>query len=313
MKSRFFCNVSAVAVALAGGYAGAAAAQPASEVQEVVVTGSFIRGTPEDAALPVDVIGAEELQKRGSPSTLDLIKTLPVSGPVLGDSNQFSTAAQGQVGAGTINLRGLGSLRTLVLVNGRRVVASAGAGSGGVDTNMIPASAVGRVEILKDGAAATYGSDAIAGVVNFITRRNFDGLEVAGDYRLVDGSNGDYKVSAVYGKTFDNASLLFSAGYEHRSELKTTDRDWSYLPYLDNPSGWSVLGQPPAFLPLGATGAPVAGVQRDANCAAVGGFVGFTGTTPACYFTYIPFDNLVEDEERYHVFAQADVDLSETT
>jgi len=255
-KSRAFCGASTLAAMIAFGISGQAMAQAsadkATDVGEVVVTGSFIRGTPEDAALPVDVIGSEELQRRGSPNTIELIKSLPVSGPVLGDSNQFSTAAQGQVGAGTINLRGLGSLRTLVLVNGRRVTASAGAGSGGVDTNLLPTSAIGRVEVLKDGAAATYGSDAIAGVVNFITRKNFNGLEVSGDYRLVDGSNGDYKVNAVYGKTFDNASVLFSAGYEHRSELKTTDRDWSYLPYLENPSGWSVLGQPPAFLPLGA-------------------------------------------------------------
>lgn len=314
-KGRFFCSASALAAIMACAASGQAMAQTSepAELQEVVVTGSFIRGTPEDAALPVDVIGTEELQRRGSPNTIDLIKSLPISGPVLGDTNQFSTTAQGQVGAGTVNLRGLGSLRTLVLVNGRRVAPSAGAGSGGVDTNLLPVSAVGRVEVLKDGAAATYGSDAIAGVVNFITRTNFNGLEVSGDYRLVDGSKGDYTVNAVYGKTFDNASLLFSGGYQRRSELKTTDRDWSYLPYLDNPSGWSVLGQPPSFLPLSAAGTPTAGVTRDPNCAAVGGFAGFSGTTAACYFTYIPFDNLVEDEHRYHLFAQANVDLSETT
>lgn len=250
-RGRFFCSTSAVAALFALGAAGHAQAQAQtgpSEVSEVVVTGSFIRGTPEDAALPVEVISQDELQRRGSPTTIDLIKSLPVSGPVLGDSNQFSTAAQGQVGAGTINLRGLGSLRTLVLVNGRRVVSSAGAGSGGVDTNMLPVSAIGRVEVLKDGAAATYGSDAIAGVVNFITRTNFDGVEVNADYRYVDGSNGDYNLSAVYGKVFDSASVLFSAGYQHRSRLKTTDRDWSYRPYLENPSGYSVLGQPPSFL-----------------------------------------------------------------
>ncbi|WP_293457189.1 TonB-dependent receptor [Phenylobacterium sp.] len=310
-KGRFFCSSSLLGALAAAGLAGSAYAQ--DTVQEVIVTGSFIRGTPEDAALPVEVIGSDELQRRGSPNTIELIKSLPVSGPVLGDSNQFSTAAQGQVGAGTINLRGLGSLRTLVLVNGRRVVSSAGAGSGGVDTNLLPVSAIGRVEVLKDGAAATYGSDAIAGVVNFITRTNFEGLEVSGDYRLVDGSKGDYNANAVYGVNFDNANILVSAGYQHRSELKTTDRDWSFTPYLTNPSGWSVLGQPPAFLPLSAAGSPTAGVTRDANCAAVGGYAGFTGNTAACYFSYIPFDNLIEDENRYHIFAQANVDLNDDT
>lgn len=175
MKRSYLRSASALATLLAAGFAGAAYAQDSTTVEEVVVTGSFIRGTPEDAALPVDVVSGEELSKRGSPTTLDLIKTLPISGPVLGDSNQFSTAAQGQVGAGTINLRGLGSLRTLVLLNGRRTTASPGAGSGGVDTNLLPSAAIGRVEVLKDGAAATYGSDAISGVVNFITRKNFEG------------------------------------------------------------------------------------------------------------------------------------------
>ncbi|WP_333586602.1 TonB-dependent receptor plug domain-containing protein, partial [Phenylobacterium sp.] len=250
--------------------AGGAAAQDATVVEEVVVTGSFIRGTPEDAALPVEVVSAEELSRRGSPTTIDLIKSLPVSGPVLGDSNQFSTTAQGQVGAGTINLRGIGSLRTLVLLNGRRTTASPGAGSGGVDTNLLPVAAVGRVEVLKDGAAATYGSDAIGGVVNFITRRNFSGLDMSADYRFVDGSDGDYTASLAYGWVGDRGNILLAAGYQHRSELRTTERDWANQPYLTNPSGYSVLGQPGSFLPRnGAT--PTAGVQRDANCVAVGG------------------------------------------
>lgn len=113
-KKELLCGISSAFFML--GLGGPALAQD-STVSEVVVTGSFIRGTPEDAALPVDVVSAEELEKRGSPTTIDLIKSLPVGGPVLGDTNQFSTSAQGQVGAGTVNLRGLGSLRTLVLLN----------------------------------------------------------------------------------------------------------------------------------------------------------------------------------------------------
>ena len=81
----------------------------ANTVEEVVVTGSFIQGTPKDTAIPVAVLNQEDLEKRGSPSILDIIKTLPISGPVLGDSNQFSTASQGRNGGGTINIRGLGA------------------------------------------------------------------------------------------------------------------------------------------------------------------------------------------------------------
>src|SRR4051812_29271796 len=151
----------ALTVALMSGATGAAYAQAQSaqgqknndnptQVEEVVVTGSFIKGTPEDAALPVEVIGAEELQKRGSPSTLELIKSLSISSGVLGDTNQFDSRAQGSEGSGSVNLRGLGSQRTLVLLNGRRMAINplAAAGAGIVDTNIIPAAAIGRLEVL---------------------------------------------------------------------------------------------------------------------------------------------------------------------
>ena len=134
----------------------------------IVVTGSFIRGTPEDAALPVDVFTADDLAEQGVDSPLEFIKELPSVGASLGDTNQFSTDAQGFQGVGSLNLRGLGPQRTLVLVNGKRTIQSPG--SGFVDTQLIPLFALERIEILKDGAAATYGSDAIAGVANFITR-----------------------------------------------------------------------------------------------------------------------------------------------
>ena len=155
LKSRYLCGGSVMAVALALG--GQAYAQQASTVEEVVVTGSFIRGTPEDAALPVDVIGADDLAKQGSPSTVELLKALPVSSGVLGDTNQFDPRAQGSEGSGSVNLRGLGAQRTLVLINGHRMAPNpfGQGGAGIVDTNIIPSAAVGRIEVLKDGAAAT--------------------------------------------------------------------------------------------------------------------------------------------------------------
>src|SRR6185503_7200458 len=192
---------------------GSALAQEQEE-EQVVVTGSYIRGTPEDAALPVDVITQDDLLNRGAPSTLDLIKTLPVSNGVLGDTNQFDARAQGSEGSGTVNLRGLGPQRTLVLLNGHRMVLNPFAlvAAGAVDTNTIPSFAVGRVEVLKDGAAATYGSDAIGGVVNFITRDDVDGLEIGGDYEFIDGSDGDYSAHGLWGWNGERAHLLVAAG-----------------------------------------------------------------------------------------------------
>jgi iron complex outermembrane receptor protein len=146
-------------------------------LEVVLVTGSYIRGTAEDAALPVDVVTAEDLEKQGSPTMVDLFKSIPSVQGITGETNQF-TAGQ-TTGTSNVNLRGLGPTRTLVLFNGRRLAPSAAAAIG-VDTNLLPAAAIGRIEVLKDGAAATYGSDAIGGVVNFISRRGFEGMTVEG-------------------------------------------------------------------------------------------------------------------------------------
>jgi iron complex outermembrane recepter protein len=155
----------ASAIALSGSMAAYAQEDDERKLGTVTVTGSLIQGTPEDAALPVDVLTAEDLRLQGNPSALDMIKSLPVSSGVLGDTNQFDGRAQGSEGSGTVNLRGLGASRTLVLLDGKRLAPNpfAFAGNGSVDTNILPLAAVGRIEILKDGAAATYGSDAVAG------------------------------------------------------------------------------------------------------------------------------------------------------
>lgn len=156
-KISYMAGGSVLAMVLSLGAASAALAQETTEVEAVVITGSLIAGTPEDAALPVDVISAEDLARQGSPTTVELLKTLSVSSGILGDTNQFDPRAQGSEGSGSVNLRGLGAQRTLVLLNGRRLAINpfGQVGAGIVDTNMIPSAAIGRVEVLKDGAAAT--------------------------------------------------------------------------------------------------------------------------------------------------------------
>lgn len=281
--------------------------------EEVVVTGSYIRGTPEDAALPVEVIGTNELQMQGSPSVLELVKSLPVSNGVLGDTNQFDSRAQGTEGTGSINLRGLGSDRTLVLLNGRRLAPSpiANGGGGVVDTNLIPIAAIGRVEILKDGAAATYGSDAIGGVVNFITKTNQEGGELSADYRYIEGSNGDYTAAVSYGWSNERADLFIAGGYQFRNELRVLERDFANPTYLQNPQGgYTAVGNPGSYIPLNAAFTAIGTAQRDVNCGAlagtIGGFAGFSGATPVCYSRSTQFDNIVEEEERYQLFGKFD-------
>ena len=294
-------------------FAGGAAAQGAPEgtapddnvVEELVVTGSYIRGTPEDAALPVDVIGAEELQKKGSPTTVEMVKALTVSFGVMGDGSQYNNTGRGMIdeGRATVNLRGLGPERTLVLLDGRRLAVS--------DLNTLPQNAVARVELLKDGAAATYGSDAIGGVVNFITRENFDGIEINADYRFIQDSDGQYGIGILAGKTFDRGSILISAGYQHRSDLSSMDRDWAIRPYNQNPDGgWSGATSPTRFTPVDATYMPTGAAAVDVGCVPLGGIITADGL---CRMQIARWNNIIDEDSRYQLYAKAKFDITDTT
>ena len=340
------CAFSVLAIAAAspasaqvGGNAGAqdvptqaAGVQPVDQtttdeapVREVVVTGSIIQGTPEDAALPVDVIGSAELARQGSPTPVELLKNLPTSSAVLGDSNQFDSRSQGAEGIASANLRGLSPQRTLVLLNSRRLTTS-GNGVPVVDLNLLPQAAIGRVEVLKDGAAATYGSDAVAGVINFITRTDQEGFQAAGNYRFVKGSDGDLDASVSFGHRGDNFRVLAAFGFQKRGELLTRDRDFAVQPYAVNPQGGFTGGGNPAnFIALTAAGAqiPVAGfvgattnIQRDSSCVAQGGFVGAAYAarpTGQCFTQYSPYDALVDLEKRGQAFVDFDAEIAPNT
>lgn len=328
MKSGLLMG-AACGAAIVSGYTVPAFAQeeadqaaPAPTTPEtIVITGSFIRGTPEDAALPVDVFNSEELAQSGVTSPLEFIKELPSVGSVLGETNQFDGSAQGSQGQGSINLRGLGPTRTLVLLDGKRTLQAPGQGYS--DTNFIPLFALERVEILKDGAAATYGSDAIAGVSNFITRSNFTGVELDGDWTFIDGSDDNYTLSGLVGLDFADGTgnFMLGAGWQHRSELPSIARDFVFPGYEENNSGYSALAAPGQFLItyLGAEGLDSRVVQEE-GCEQVGGTsLPFSIPLPpsistpetACQFSYVPFDNLIEEEDRYQVFASLDADLSD--
>jgi iron complex outermembrane receptor protein len=291
-------------------YAQQPAPQASNSLDEVIVTGSYIRGTPEDAALPVDVITAEDLAEQGSPTVVQLVKTLTASQSAIGESNRYN------VGAGTaqINLRGFGAGRTLTLLNSRRLADNPL--SVGANLNFIPQAAVGRMEMLKDGAAATYGSDAIGGVVNFITRRDLDGVEVEAEYSLIDGSNGDYQASIAWGSKFDSGNFLLTAGYRHRSRLDIHERSWALAPYEDQGyGGWTGAGNPGAYV-ANTTGG--AAMFRDNGCAELGGVLttgaagrpisptdsAATVAGATCRFQFSSFNDLVNDEDHYQVYGE---------
>lgn len=301
--------------------AGTAAAQDDDSdrtLDKVTVTGSFIAGTPEDAALPVDVIGRGDLDAIGSPSVNEILRNLPAAQGLIGETNQFDTrGGQGNEGATTINLRGLGSARTLVLFNGKRHVATPVIGT---DVNFIPSAAIGSVEVLKDGAAALYGSDAIGGVVNFRTRSDFEGFELRASHQFIQDSDGDSDIGGIFGTSGDKFNLIVAGEYLTRGELQIKDRDWALLDFGDNPQGgWSSIGNPgtlinPAFIPIAASigQPPVIFGQVDPNCNELGGFNTPIASTGGgiCRFQYTFFDNLIEDTDQLKLFSELNYEIS---
>jgi iron complex outermembrane receptor protein len=283
-------------------------AQTTDEIAEIViVTGSYIRGTAEDAALPVDVISLEELEKQGAPSPVEMLKSVTVMNGIVGETNRHMPGrGQAQTGGTFVNLRGFGQGRTLVLLNGKRLASD--------DVNLMPANAIARIEILKEGGASTYGSDAIGGVVNYITKERVDGLELTADYRHIEDSDGDYNAGFSWGTTWGGGDFFFAANYFHRSQLRTIDRDWAVRPYLENPEGgWSPASNPGNFRFLTATGTGLAfdPVNRpDPGCQFFGGT--FDPVTNQCVGQFSVWENIVDEQDTYQAFASANFDLSDT-
>src|SRR5689334_22566494 len=218
-KPQYLCAASAaVLLAAAAGAAQAqapgraAAPSKPADVEEVVVTGSFIAGTPEDSAMPVEAVTLEELRQTGSPSNLDLIKTLSEIGAVAGEANRLNAFA---IGAQSVNLRSLSSSRTVVVFNGRRLLEHYSASVGRFNNiALIPNAAIGRVEVLKDGGATTYGADAVGGVINYITRKNLNGLETNLNYRAIEDSKGDWDADVSWGRVGENWNVMAILGYQ---------------------------------------------------------------------------------------------------
>lgn len=192
-------------------------------VEEMVVTGSRLPRKELTTAAPVTVIGREQLEATGRATIGEILQNLPEQ------SNATNTQVNnGGSGATRVNLRGLGTQRTLVLVNGRRHVAGGTGADASVDLNAIPLSAIQRIEILKDGGSAIYGSDAIAGVVNIILRKDFSGTELRAFSGL--SSRGDgllYDLGMTTGQISERGHILFSASYYTQKEVWAGARTFS--------------------------------------------------------------------------------------
>jgi iron complex outermembrane recepter protein len=226
----------AVALALAGmasinvsaQTAPAPAPAPAVKAEKIEVTGSSIKRIEGESALPVQVITREDIEKSGSTTVAELLTKISASSANLTDAASFSDIA-GQRGFNGANLRGIGVSSTLVLLNGRRLAnfASPG-GASGVDLNSIPSAALERVEILKDGASAVYGTDAISGVINFITRRDYQGADLSAYASTTkDGGAGKkiYSLSGGYGDlTKDRFNVFGVFDFQTNEGLRSIQR-----------------------------------------------------------------------------------------
>jgi iron complex outermembrane receptor protein len=196
----------------------------------IVVTGSRIRRSEFTSPDPIQIINPELGRQEGKFQTVELINSSPIAAGSTQITSAISTnfVTNGGEGAQTVSLRGLGAERTLVLLNGRRAGPAGVRGSiASFDLNTIPSSIVKSIEILKTGASSIYGSDAIAGVVNVLTKRDTDGIELSGFASVpTHGGAEATSISATYGKDFGRGHFLISADYFHQNDLKRRDRSF---------------------------------------------------------------------------------------
>lgn len=196
----------------------------------IVVTGSHIRSSNFSSSSPLEVLGAEDMAKGGDTNVAQFLDRVPsIVGSDTPSSNNVNTATSS--GLNTVALRNLGSTRTLVLVDGMRYVSGVSAGAGyGVDLNSIPAAAIKRIEVLTGGQSAAYGSDAVAGVINIITRTDFDGIEFNSQYGQTSRDDRRTKdISLTAGSNFADhkGNAWVSIGYSGASQIMASERDFS--------------------------------------------------------------------------------------
>ncbi len=217
---------------------GPQAATPSPSTERIVVVGSQIAGAEVTGALPVTVVGIEDIEATAAVSAEELFRTIPQAGDItfngtyLGGGN--SNAARGDIS--TVSLRGLAQGNTLALINGRRSVLHPTSQTDnqtpvfGYNVNAVPVQGLARVEILKDGAAALYGSDAVAGVVNNVLRDDFEGFNVDLQYGLSEGTSlEEISGSALFGADFDDGrgNISLFLGGTSRTALLTSDQDYT--------------------------------------------------------------------------------------
>src|SRR5687768_11395280 len=320
-------KTAACAVSLAGTlmapWASEAQEQPARPsdappVETVVVTGSLLQRSEYAEKSPVQILSREDLESFSPDTFNDIAKNLPISGGA-----EFQNETGNLIGMSQLNIRGLGLGSSLVLINGRRGGISTVADGGGnqfFDINQLPLAMVERIDVLTDGASATYGSQAVAGVANIITRKGFEGLEVSAKYS--DAVNESEVVNLALGTKGERSVFNLYATYRHNTRVDRTDLDWllkrlHHTGDLTDSVLTSATGAPGSYQralldPATGTYAPPpagsgANTLADPNCNGAGGVL--VGTR--CRFDFSDQTSIVPEERRFQVFAEGNYDASE--
>ena len=281
----------------------------ATEIEEVVVTGSRIKRAVDDEATPVTVINATDLEVSGYNSVADVLRNTTYNS--FGSFRERSGSSYGQIAL--VDLRGLGPSRSAVLVNGRRVPGNPFTGRSAVDLNSIPLTAIERIEILTDSASAVYGADAIGGVINFIMRDDYNGAEIQVGMTRPEAEGADEEqVKALFGASSDRGKVLASMEFYERGAIFDGDRDYSAVQINGTSFGDLVgvsVGGNTGFPPNFSTAYPIG----DCDPAVYAGIFTDPFLIPGegCGFGYADISAQTGAVERYSTFVDASYNLTD--
>ncbi|WP_444932249.1 TonB-dependent receptor plug domain-containing protein [Microbulbifer sp. SSSA002] len=234
IKTKLSIAIAALGTLASTGIFAQESTEVGAEVEEVIVTGSRIARDPLSTTGPITLVDSEAITRSGVGTIDELLNQLPSMGTTGINSNDNN----GGAGLSFVELRNLGSARTLVLVNGRRFVSSSSGVSSAVDMNNIPVDMIDRIEVLTDGASAVYGSDAVAGVINIVMKDSFEGVRInarAGATEEGGGENGE--ISITFGGESDRGKFIANISHSKRDEITYNDRDWAQLYSSMSPTG----------------------------------------------------------------------------
>ena len=294
------------------------------EVEEVVVTGSFVKTNKEELAIPVDIFDRAEYGAAGQPNMRDVLRNMPSVSGTINQSEQFSDGGGDIVGTKNVNIRGLGIPRTLVLFNGKRTVHGPGTTKENntyVDIGNFAMIQMERLEVLKNGGAVAHGTDAIGGVFNFITRNKFEGFEASVSQSDLDASDGTTTAAFIAGIAVDGANLTFGAEWENIDAVNIAENPRVLHKGPSNslgywPLGYSTFGNPGTFQTgpgANLVGDPACGISAAQNGVAGARQSHAIGAYPysKCGYSYVPYGNYIDPQERHKYFATMSMDLTD--